>query len=154
MRNKSVFYTQLFGLLVISVTLVGGACQQVPALPEYKKFASAAEVPKISVEEAKKDVDAGIAVIVDARGEAVYQSEHITGSINVPAGSPKEKFAVLPKNKKVIIYCSCAGEGTSNALAFQMNQEGVANTYALAGGTAAWKSAGLPMTTGPVVVAQ
>lgn len=154
MRNRFFVHTQLFGLLAILLVLAASACQQAPALPEYRKYTAPAEVPKISVEEAKKEVDAGKAVIVDSRGDAVYNSEHIAGSINLPIGSPKEKFAALPKDKKIIIYCSCAGEGTSNQLAFQLNQEGIANTYALAGGTQAWKSAGYPMTTGPVVVAQ
>ena len=154
MRSKSFFPTQLIGLLAISLVLAATACQQTPALPEYRKYNGPTDVPKISVEEAKKEVDAGTAIIVDSRGDAVYNSEHITGSINLPVGSAKGKFAALPKNKKVIIYCSCAGEGTSNHLAFQMNQEGIANTYSLTGGTQAWKNAGYPMTTGPVVVAQ
>lgn len=124
------------------------SCAQKAHLAEYKKFTDAAEVPKISVEGAKKDVDAGLAVIVDSRGEAVFKAERIAGAINIPNGSPKEKYASLPKDKKVIIYCSCGGEGTSISLAYHMNQALIGNTYALVGGTQAWKDAGYPMEKG------
>ena len=90
-------------LILICVLLM--ACQKVQ-LPEYRKYATEADVPRISVEEAKKDVDAGIAVIVDSRADSAYKQEHIAGSINIPIGSPAEKFSQLPKNKKIIVYCS------------------------------------------------
>ena len=120
------------------------ACQRTQ-LVEYRKYQSATDVPRISVEEAKKEVDAGNAVIVDSRGEAAYKVEHIAGAINLPVGSTEDKFSVLPTDKKILIYCSCATEGTSAGLAFQINQKGIANTYAIIGGTNAWHSAGYPM---------
>lgn len=145
MKNRRASAIFAFALACVSVI---AACTQKAHLAEYKKFTDAAEVPKISVEDAKKDVDAGLAVMVDSRGEVVYKIDHITGSINIPNGSPKEKYDQLPKGKKVIIYCSCGGEGTSISLAYHMNQAGVADTYAMVGGTAAWQSAGYPMTKG------
>jgi rhodanese-related sulfurtransferase len=117
-------------------------------LPPYRAYANDADVPRISVEEAKKEVDAGKAVIVDARPEFAYKHERIADSLNVVYGAPEEAFKALPKDKKIIVYCSCAAEHTSAALAYQMNQKGVANTYALVGGTAAWKNAGYPMAGG------
>jgi len=114
----------------------------------FKKYADANEVPKISVAEAKKEVDAGTAVIVDSRSEAVYNMERIAGSISIPHGSPKEKYDAVPKGKKAIVYCSCNGEGTSINLAYQMNQAGVPETYAMVEGFQGWKSAGYPMEKG------
>lgn len=129
-------------MLLIAVTSLSVvfACQS-----GYVKYASAADVPRVSVEEAKKEVDAGRAVIVDSRAESAYKQEHIANSINIPVGSPAEKFDVLPKGKMAIVYCSCATEGTSAGLAFQINEKGIANTAALVGGTAAWANAGFPM---------
>lgn len=121
------------------------ACSPASSLPPYREYATAADVPRISVEEAKKEFDSGAAVIIDSRGEQAFAQEHITGSINLPGGSPDEKFAALPKDKKIFVYCSCASEGSSSHLAFQMNKKGIANTYALVGGTDAWSKAGYPM---------
>jgi len=131
-------------LLFTSVAFVQ-ACSTAPSLPAYSEYKAATDVPRISVEDAKKEFDAGVAVIVDSRGEQAYAQEHITGSINIPGGSAEEKFAALPKDKKIFVYCSCASEGSSSHLAFQMNKKGIANTYALVGGTDAWSKAGYPM---------
>jgi rhodanese-related sulfurtransferase len=70
---------------------------------EFTKYENDSAVPRISVEEAKKEVEAGTAVIVDSRAEAAYKAEHIAGSINVDNES---KFDTLPKGKKIIVYCS------------------------------------------------
>lgn len=132
--------------MLICVAFSAG-CQTASTAP-FNKYADANEVPKISVADAKKEVDAGTAVIVDSRSDVVYKMEHITGSINVPQGSPKEKYDAVPKGKKAIVYCSCNGEGTSINLAYQMNQAGVQDTYAMVEGFQGWKSAGYPMTKG------
>lgn len=131
--------------IVLFVVAVASACQQTASSAPYKKYADPAEVPKMSVADAKKEVDAGTAVIVDSRAEAVYKMEHIAGSINVPQASPKEKYEILPKGKKVIVYCSCSSEGTSISLAYHMNQAGVPETYAMVEGFMGWKNAGYPM---------
>lgn len=155
MRTKSWRHSvknrlQKLGTLALLISCIAliGACAQKAQLAEYKKFTDATQVPKISVQDAKKDVDAGHAIIVDSRGEAAFKTERIAGSINITSASETEKIEKLPKDKKIIIYCSCATEGTSAALSFQLNQAGIANTYALTGGTKAWQDAGYPMAKG------
>lgn len=135
--------TKIF--VAIAALLIFQACSPAPSVPPFREYASAADVPRITVEDAKKEFDAGTAVIVDSRGPTAYAQEHIAGSINLPGGSPDEKFAELPKDKKIFVYCSCASEGSSSHLAYQMNKKGIANTYALVGGTEAWYKAGYPM---------
>lgn len=132
--------------LIVFAALFAGCESMISTAPPFKKYADGNDVPKISVADAKREFDAGKAVIVDSRSEAVYRMEHITGSINIPQGSPKEKYEILPKNKKVIIYCACNGEGTSISLAYHMNEAGVPNTYAMVDGFLGWKTAGYPMT--------
>lgn len=136
-------------ILIVAIAMIASAftaCQSSTAqLPEYKKYANVQEVPKLLVADAKKDIDAGIAVMVDSRSIEAYNAEHIAGSINIPVGSKASEFEKLPPNKKVIVYCSCGAEGTSMRLAYDMNQAGIANTYALQGGTASWHAAGFPM---------
>ncbi|MFT3744262.1 MAG: rhodanese-like domain-containing protein [Pyrinomonadaceae bacterium] len=146
MKNKVDRYTASF-LLLICVAIIG-ACAQKAQLAEYKKYKDASEVPKISVQDAKKEVDAGTAIIIDSRGDAAYKNERIAGSISISSATETDKVAKLPKDKKLIVYCSCATEGTSAALSFQLNQAGIANTYALTGGTKAWHDAGYPMASG------
>jgi hypothetical protein len=103
-KNKSLSFAVL--AIAIASALFILACEKQAQVAEYKKYENDAAVPRISVEDAKKEVDAGRALIVDSRGDAAYKSERIAGSINFPAGATDEQFATLPKDKKIIVYCS------------------------------------------------
>jgi hypothetical protein len=61
---------------------------------------------RITLAGAKKHFDDGDAVFIDTRSESAYQQEHITGSINVTMQNLEEKLKDLPKNKRIIAYCS------------------------------------------------
>ena len=101
-RSKKYSHFVLFAL-VLAVGLFALACQQIQTQEAFKKFASDADVPRISVADAKKEADAGTAVIVDSRAESAYKAEHIAGSINITG---ETQFDRLPKGKKIIVYCS------------------------------------------------
>lgn len=82
------------------------ACQKAPLAIEYVKYDSDAAIPRITVEEAKKDFDAGNAVFVDSRGEGAWKSERLPGALEISMGASDEKLSTLPKGKKIIVYCS------------------------------------------------
>jgi 3-mercaptopyruvate sulfurtransferase SseA len=62
--------------------------------------------PRISLADAKKDFDANAAIFIDTRGEDSYKYEHIKGAINIPANMLDAKLNSIPKDKKIIAYCS------------------------------------------------
>ncbi len=64
------------------------------------------EAPRISLEDAKKDFDGGKALFIDTRGAEQYKAEHIKGAINIPAAEFETRYAEVPKDKKIIAYCS------------------------------------------------
>jgi len=64
------------------------------------------DVARISVADAKAAFDAGTAFFVDSRAEAAYKVERIKGAINIPGGTLDAKIKQLPKDKKIIVYCS------------------------------------------------
>jgi hypothetical protein len=80
-------------------------CQKADLGP-YVKYNSDADVPRITLEDAKKEYDNGTAVIIDARGEDAFKQEHVKGSLNIPIGSPESRFSEIPKGKNIIVYCS------------------------------------------------
>jgi rhodanese-related sulfurtransferase len=76
--------------------------------PEYAKKI---ETAKVSPSDLKKLIDGGNKdfVIVDVRDETEYKEGHIPSAINIPAESFAVKSEVLPKEKKIIVYCNTGG---------------------------------------------
>lgn len=77
-----------------------------PANSNQKPADPAQDAPRITLEEAKKDFDAGTAIFVDTRAEVAYRQEHIKGAINIPAEAMETRYKEVPTNKKIIAYCS------------------------------------------------
>lgn len=65
-----------------------------------------ANVPRISLADAKKAFDEGKVVFVDTRAEVQFRQERVKGSINIPAEAFETRYAEVPKNKQIITYCS------------------------------------------------
>jgi 3-mercaptopyruvate sulfurtransferase SseA len=61
---------------------------------------------RISLDDAKKDFDNGTAAFVDTRGKAFYDNEHVKGALNVPSSDFDNTYKRVPKDKKIIAYCS------------------------------------------------
>lgn len=71
----------------------------------YKKFATDAEVPRMTIEEAKKGFDDGSVVFVDSRAAEAYRQDRIKGAVQIE-GAKDDRFDALPKGKKIVVYCS------------------------------------------------
>ena len=68
--------------------------------------ASTAPQGRITIEEARELVAQDKAIIVDVRGDSSYEASHIKGSISIPGGDIGARAKELPKDKKIIAYCS------------------------------------------------
>lgn len=102
-------------------------------------------VNRISLAEARAAFDAGKAVIIDVRGEPSYKAGHIKGSRVIALSEIAAHAAELPKDKTIILYCSCPAEQSSIAAVHALKAKGVENTTALVGGYNGWKEAGYPV---------
>jgi hypothetical protein len=69
-------------------------------------YESAAEIPRISVEEAKAQFDDGTAVFVDSRGRRFYDMQHIAGALPPPEVDPPALDNSIPKDQLIIAYCT------------------------------------------------
>lgn len=56
-----------------------------------------------------------------------------------------KRWAELPANRDIVVYCTCPNEETSVMVAKQLRQLGVMRVRPLAGGLAGWESLGFPM---------
>ena len=109
--EKRTSYISIFALLVVTAFVLG--CQNVKtsAVNNTGNTANVTatpsdDAPRISLADAKAAYDAGTALFVDTRAEAAYKQEHVKGAINLPMDKLEAKLKELPKDKKIIAYCS------------------------------------------------
>lgn len=81
---------------------------KIVAGPEYDKKI---ETTKLKPAELKKLIDENKQdyVLVDVRDVSEYKEGHIPTSINIPADIFASKQDILPKEKKIIVYCNTGG---------------------------------------------
>lgn len=60
----------------------------------------------MTVDELKKMLDAGQAVVYDTRAKTAYDQEHIKGALSMPAGEVADRMGELPKDKTIVFYCT------------------------------------------------
>jgi hypothetical protein len=73
-----------------------------PSLP-----ATIADVPRMRVKELKALLDEGQEVlIVDARLLKAYEESHIAGAISLPLLEVDKRHRELPKDAKIVYYCT------------------------------------------------
>jgi cytoskeletal protein RodZ len=64
------------------------------------------EVPRISVQDTKRQLENGQAVVVDVRSRTSFEQSHIAGSISIPESEIDARLDELPRDKDVILYCT------------------------------------------------
>jgi hypothetical protein len=89
----------LAGLLVVAGLAVLGSPKAVSAADDDG-------APRISLIDAKTAFDDKGAVFIDARSETAFKEERIAGAVNINAGNFEAKYSELPKDRKLIVYCS------------------------------------------------
>lgn len=67
-----------------------------------------ADVPRVTVEDAKAAFDEGTAVIVDVRSQAAYEAGHVAGALSIPLNEFESNIQNigLPKEQWIITYCT------------------------------------------------
>jgi hydroxyacylglutathione hydrolase len=83
-------------------------------------------------------------VMVDVRTPREREQKYIHGSVHLPLNHLSERLSELPKHRPVLVYC--AGGYRSSMAASLLQQHGFEQVQEIAGGTAAWETAKLPMT--------
>ena len=84
-------------------------------------------------------------VLVDVRAAAERAHKQIEGSIHLPLNHLGERLSEIPAGRPVILHC--AGGYRSSIAASLLQRHGFTRVSELAGGIAAWETAGLPVIT-------
>ena len=86
---------------VVAVLVVCAGCAA------SAQLADETAVPRLSVAELKKALDAGQALIIDVRDSRSFADGHLPGAINIPLEQIQQSLARLKGSRKVIVaYCA------------------------------------------------
>jgi membrane protein DedA with SNARE-associated domain/rhodanese-related sulfurtransferase len=113
-----------------------------------QRFIRELRISRITVEELKEKIDKGEdLVIVDLRHALDFEAdpETIPGAFRMDATELREKNNKLPRDRQIILYCTCPNEATSAQLAILLRKQGILHIRPLQGGLDAWRERGYPV---------
>ena len=115
---------------------------------ERHRFYRMLRMARISVDELHRLMDVGATpLVVDVRSAIARSMEprHIPGAIHLPLHGFEEHIRELPRDREIILYCSCPNEASAAQVAKLLINAGFVRVRPLLGGLEAWIAAGLPV---------
>jgi rhodanese-related sulfurtransferase len=103
---------------------------------------------RIAPEELQQLLAAGTPVcIVDLRHPVEFEVDPrtIPGALRMRPEELPDRHGEIPRDREVVVYCSCPNEVTSARVALLLQRHGVARVRPLLGGITAWIERGLPL---------
>ena len=133
-------------LITILTAFIFGGCQTATT----KKTDSGvpdttSAIREVSPAEAQIAVSKAYSQFVDVRTTEEYSGGHASRAINVPLDTLTANLDKLEKNEPVYLICETGNR--SKKAAVLLKEAGFNNVVNVTGGTAAWRTANLPMET-------
>jgi rhodanese-related sulfurtransferase len=123
--------------MLILLALVSGTLLVAPQL-------AGAGASSVGTSEAVRLINREKAVLIDVCEPNEFAAGHAAGARNVPLAS-LETSKELPSNKALPLVLMCASGSRSKRAAATLKKLGYEKAVAVAGGTAAWREASLPI---------
>ena len=125
-------------------TLAASFAQPVAAEPPL----DLAAIPRSTPDDVLAKFEAGAVTIIDVRDKDEYVYRHIPGALQIPLSYVAGEAPYLPKDKPIVLYCTCPNEESSGAGAMRLIRAGLTNVTALKGGLQEWINRGYPTESG------
>jgi membrane protein DedA with SNARE-associated domain/rhodanese-related sulfurtransferase len=110
-----------------------------------RQFYAALRMARISVSELYRLIEAGAApLIVDVRSDTAHALDPrtIPGALLIPLSNVGEHLKRLPRDRDIILYCTCPNEASAAQVARLLIKHGLKRVRPLHGGLEAWIAAG------------
>ncbi len=121
---------------------------------ERTRFYKMLRMARISVDDLYGLMQSGAApVVVDVRSHTARNLEPrwIPGAIHVPLDDVARHLKDLPRDRDIILYCTCPSEASAARVARILMNHGFQRVRPLSGGLEAWLAAGYAAELGPSV---
>jgi membrane protein DedA with SNARE-associated domain/rhodanese-related sulfurtransferase len=112
---------------------------------ERRRFFTMLRMARISADELYRQMDKGeIPLIVDVRSQTARALEprRIPGALHVPLGAVEQHVKDLPRDRDIVLYCTCPNEVSAAEAAKLLMNSGFKRVRPLHGGLDAWIAAG------------
>lgn len=142
------FVEQTSAWLAVTILVGALAAYVVNRHLRRSQFLRSLRMARISPEELKQKLDSGEEVaIVDLRHSLDFlpQPYTIPGAIRIPMEELARRHQEIPRDRHVVLYCTCPSEASSATAAMRLRELGVDKVRPLAGGYSAWKKLGYPL---------
>jgi membrane protein DedA with SNARE-associated domain/rhodanese-related sulfurtransferase len=107
---------------------------------QRRRFLNQIDGDRITPEELRDRIDAGEDLyIVDLRSKLDNDSNALPGAVRISARELAANANQLPRDREVILYCSCPNDATSAHAALLLKAKGITNVRPLRGGVDAWE---------------
>jgi membrane protein DedA with SNARE-associated domain/rhodanese-related sulfurtransferase len=109
-------------------------------------------IDRITPEELRRSLDAGESLtVIDLRHPAEVEREglKLAGAVVIRPDDLRSGAQSIPRDREIILYCTCPNEATSARLALQLKKAGIRKVRPLAGGLEAWREKGYPVEPVP-----
>ena len=101
--------------------------------------------PWVNTLEATQLINRSDALVIDLRTADEYAKGHILGAKNIPLADLERRRVELEKHKAKPVIVHCGHGNSSGAGVALLRKNGFTSVHSLAGGFAAWQTAGLPV---------
>lgn len=154
--ERVAHYADQLGILLLAVLFFGALAVYLGR--KYRRrhqFSRQLRMARITPEELKRKLEEGESVaVIDLRHPLDFLPEPYTipGAIRIPMEELRARNQEIPRDRDVVLYCTCPNEATSAMTAIQLRQFGVTRVRPLAGGYFAWRKRGFPLDSefGPI----
>ena len=131
-------------ILATLAAITFSGCQSRPTkITDSPTVVTQAGVSEITPEQARPAVEAAYSQFVDVRTPEEFAAGHASRARNIPLDTLMDDLGRLEKNEPVYLICQTGRRSLEAAR--MLNEAGFPQTISIAGGTTAWKEAGLPM---------
>ena len=119
---------------------------------KQRAFLREVNTARVSPEELKAMLDSGERVfIVDLRHPLDYLPDPrvLPGALRISPDALMERSGEIPRDRDIVLYCTCPSEATAAKTAMKLRQAGVRRVRPLLDGFDGWKGLGFPLEDYP-----
>lgn len=145
--DDAILYALRFGNTVFMFLAGGLAIYILQKYALRRRFLRQLFNARITPVQLKQKIDAGEDILIlDVRHALDFEADPyiIPGALHLPLESLKQHPDV-PRDREVVLYCTCPNEASSARVAMLLLQHGVMRVRPLAGGLNAWRDHGYPV---------